>query len=79
MPRGGWASDSAGFRLYAMRARQIAARAGTDEISAGRHARVADALARSLAAGLAREDAEIFLDAQGVKRRPGLDDLPEDG
>lgn len=72
-------SDSAGFRLYAMRARQIAARAGTDEISAGRHARVADALARSLAAGLAREDAAIFLDAQGVKRRPGFDDLPEDG
>ncbi len=62
-------ADASGFRFYAMRARQLLARVTEDERLAARHARVGDALARSLAANLARDDAAVFLDAQGVKPR----------
>jgi tetratricopeptide (TPR) repeat protein len=64
-------SDACGFRFYAMRARQLAARVSDDPAGAARHARVAGALARSLAANLPREDRERFLAAQGVRLRGG--------
>lgn len=62
-------ADSSGYRLYAMRARHLCARTGDDEVVAARHLRVGDALARSLAANLDREDAAAFLRLQGVKPR----------
>ena len=62
-------ADSSGYRLYAMRARQLCAQTATDETAAARHARVGDALARSLAANLDREDAAAFLRMQGVQPR----------
>jgi hypothetical protein len=49
-------------------ARLLAARVASDEAVASRHARVADALSRSLAANLDREDAETFLSIHGVAR-----------
>jgi predicted ATPase len=54
-------ADASGYRLYAMRARLAAAQLSPDEASAARHARVADALVKSLAANLPREDAELFI------------------
>ncbi|MCB9779660.1 MAG: protein kinase [Alphaproteobacteria bacterium] len=57
-------ADASGYRLYAMRARQIAARTVADEAGRARHQRVAEALARSLAANLPREDAEGFMARQ---------------
>jgi tetratricopeptide (TPR) repeat protein len=62
-------ADSCGFRFYALRARQIAARVTEAEPARGRHARVANALARSLAASLPRDDAEMFLLHQGIRPR----------
>jgi tetratricopeptide (TPR) repeat protein len=55
-------ADACGFRLYALKGHGIAAQHSTDEAAVARHRRVADALARSLAANLSREDAERFLD-----------------
>jgi tetratricopeptide (TPR) repeat protein len=63
-------ADSCGYRFYAMRARQVAARCHPDEAARGRHARVGAALARSLAAGLDRDDADQFLLLQGIEPRP---------
>ena len=57
-------ADASGYRLYAMRARHIAARTASDENVRARHLRVADALERSLAASLTREDGEGFLELQ---------------
>ncbi len=56
-------ADACGFRLYALRAHCLAARAGDDAAAVARHWRVADGLARSLAANLTRDDAERFLRA----------------
>lgn len=56
-------ADACGFRLYALRAHCLAARAGDDDATVARHWRVADGLARSLAANLPRDDAERFLRA----------------
>lgn len=56
-------ADACGFRLYALKGHALAAQHSADEASIARHRRVADALARSLAANLSREDAERFLDA----------------
>jgi tetratricopeptide (TPR) repeat protein len=56
-------ADACGFRLYALKGHTLAAQLSSDEAAVARHRRVADALARSLAAGLSREDAERFLDA----------------
>jgi len=64
-------SDRCGFRYYAMRARQLCARLGSDEALVKRHQRVAEALARSLAANLPREDAARFLAGQRVPVRGG--------
>jgi hypothetical protein len=61
-------ADACGYRFYALRARLLAARVASDEAVASRHARVADALSRSLAANLDREDAETFLSIHGVAR-----------
>lgn len=55
-------ADACGFRLYALKGHGIAAQHSPDEAAVARHRRVADALARSLAANLSREDAERFLD-----------------
>ena len=52
-----------------MRARQILARVVEDESEAARHGRVGDALARSLAANLPREEGVTFLEKQGVRPR----------
>ena len=50
-----------------MRARQILAQVHENENAVSRHRRVAEALARSLAAGLPVEDAETFLRQQGLE------------
>ncbi len=55
-------ADAAGFRYYSLKGHCIAAEHSSDEAAVARHRRVADALARSLAANLAREDGERFLD-----------------
>lgn len=60
-------AEGCGYRLYVLKARRLAARATLDEAAAARHTRVADALARSLAANLTREDGEPTLAEQ-----PGL-------
>jgi len=57
-------ADASGYRLYAMRARLIAARSAADANVRARHQRVGDALARSLAANLPREDAAGFMARQ---------------
>lgn len=56
-------ADAAGFRYYSLKGHCLAAEHSTDEAAVARHRRVADALARSLAANLPREDADRFLDA----------------
>ncbi|MEN9786526.1 MAG: hypothetical protein RLZZ299_1790, partial [Pseudomonadota bacterium] len=55
-------ADASGFRLYALKGHQVVAACGLDEAQVARHRRVADALARSLAANLGREDAQRFLE-----------------
>lgn len=62
-------ADACGYRLYTMRARMMLARLHPDDVIRSRHSRTGTALARSLAAGLPRADAERFLTHQGVKRR----------
>ncbi|NOY24447.1 MAG: hypothetical protein GXP62_01105, partial [Oligoflexia bacterium] len=57
-------SDASGYRLYAMRARHIAARTSAEENVRARHQRVGQALARSLAANLPHEDAAGFMARQ---------------
>jgi hypothetical protein len=67
-------ADAAGFRFYSLRGHCLAAMISEDEATVARHRRVADALARSLASNLPREDAERFLAqdwlVEGVGRRP---------
>lgn len=53
-------ADACGFRLYALRGHWLALQ-GSDEAAASRHRRIAEGLARSLAASLSREDSERFL------------------
>ena len=53
-----------------MRARQILAQAQPNEAAVSRHKRVAEALARSLAASLSHEDATGFLARQGLEPLP---------
>ena len=62
-------ADSSGYRFYTMRARHLCAATGGDEVISARHLRVGDALARSLAANLDRDDGAAFLRMQGVKPR----------
>ncbi len=54
-------ADACGYRFFALKGHCIAAQQSRDEAAVARHRRVADALARSLAANLPREDAERFL------------------
>jgi serine/threonine protein kinase/tetratricopeptide (TPR) repeat protein len=63
-------ADSCGYRYYAMRARQILMESLTNEAAISRHRRVAEALARSLAASLSHEDAAGFLARQGLQPTP---------
>ena len=65
-------ADSSGYRHYAMRARQPITQCTDDEVVIARHHRVAEALARSLAANLSREDAGAFMQMHGVKPRISL-------
>jgi hypothetical protein len=71
-------ADAHGYRYYSLRAHQLLARCEPDEITCNRHLKVADALARSLAANLQREDTDSFLEAQGLRgrarRRSGADE-----
>ncbi len=60
-------ADAAGFRYYSLKGHCIAAEHSADEAAVARHRRVADALARSLAANLSREDGERFLDAEWLR------------
>jgi len=62
-------ADSNGFRYYAMRGRQILARVSREEAVVARNARVADALARSLAANLPEDEAREFLEIQNRSPR----------
>ncbi len=59
-------ADACGFRLYALKGHQVAASCSPDEAAQARHRRVAEALARSLAANLSREDAGRFLELDFV-------------
>jgi len=59
-------ADASGYRHYAMRARQIVARTTEDPAIAEKQRRVAEALARSLAATLPPEQSRSFLAAQGL-------------
>lgn len=63
-------ADSCGYRYYAMSARQVLTESLTDEAAISRHKRVAEALARSLAASLSHEDAAGFLSRQGLQPQP---------
>ena len=65
-------SDASGYRHYAMRARYLIMRCTDDDVTIARHQRVAEALARSLAANLSREDASAFLAMHGVPPRVTL-------
>ena len=65
-------ADASGYRHYAMRARQLIIECTDDEVAIARHRRVAEALARSLAANLSREDATSFLAMHGIKPRVSL-------
>jgi len=65
-------ADSSGYRHYAMRARRVIMSATSDEVVIARHQRVAEALARSLAANLGREDGTAFLRMHGVTPKVGL-------
>jgi len=60
-------AETCGYRYYAMRARQLLADAIENEVIVSRHRRVAEALARSLAANLTPEDASTFLAQQGLE------------
>lgn len=57
-------ADACGLRLYALRGHCYAAATSADEAAVARHRRIADGLARSLAANLPREDAERFLQSE---------------
>jgi tetratricopeptide (TPR) repeat protein len=65
-------SDASGYRHYAMRARNLIMECTEDDVVNARHHRVAEALARSLAANLNREDASAFLAMHGVLPRVSL-------
>lgn len=54
-------ADACGYRFFALKGHCIAAQTSSDEAAVARHRRVADALARSLAANLPREDSDRFL------------------
>jgi tetratricopeptide (TPR) repeat protein len=56
-------ADACGFRLYALKGHCLAT-LSADEAAVSRHRRIADGLAKSLAASLSREDAERFLSAR---------------
>jgi tetratricopeptide (TPR) repeat protein len=60
-------SDAAGYRFYTFKARRLLAEVFGDPAEAERHARVAQALARSLAANLGPDDAGSFLAFHGVE------------
>lgn len=54
-------ADACGYRLYVLKGHMMAASWSTDDAAVARHARVADALGRALAANLPAADAERFL------------------
>ncbi len=60
-------SEAAGYRFYCFQARKLMAQLDADSIAARRHQRVAQALARSLAANLVAEDARTFLSFYGFE------------
>jgi len=62
-------AETCGYRYYAMRARQILVNVHENEAANSRHRRIAEALARSLAAALPAEDAASFLSQQGLEAR----------
>lgn len=63
-------AEASGYRLYQLKAHHGLAQLVQDESTQARHARVASALARSLAAGLGKGDSAGFLE-QGWGRRDG--------
>ena len=65
-------ADSCGYRHYAMRARRLIMHCTEDEVIISRHQRVAEALTRSLAANLSREDSLAFMSIHGVKPQVSL-------
>jgi tetratricopeptide (TPR) repeat protein len=65
-------ADSCGYRHYAMRARRLIMHCTDDEVIISRHQRVAEALTRSLAANLSREDSFAFMTIHGVKPQVSL-------
>jgi tetratricopeptide (TPR) repeat protein len=60
-------ADDAGYRFYTFKARKLLADVVQDPADADRHARVARALARSLAANLSTQDAASFLAHHGFE------------
>ena len=53
-------ADSAGYRLYSLKAHELLSRLSDSEATVSLHSRIAKNLARSLAANLSREDAQAF-------------------
>jgi serine/threonine protein kinase/tetratricopeptide (TPR) repeat protein len=60
-------ADACGFRLYSLKAHCLAA-IGSDTSLVARHRRIAEGLARSLAASLSREDSDRFMAAPWLVR-----------
>jgi len=60
-------ADAAGYRFYTFKARKLLSDVVKDPADADRHARVARALARSLAANLSTTDASSFLARHGFQ------------
>jgi hypothetical protein len=59
-------ADACGYRGYALQGHALAAAWSQDEAAVARHRRVADALAKSLAANLPAADVERFLSQLGL-------------
>jgi tetratricopeptide (TPR) repeat protein len=54
-------ADSAGYRLYSLKAHQLIASISESKAVVSLHSRIASNLSRSLAANLSRDDAKVFL------------------
>jgi DNA-binding GntR family transcriptional regulator len=55
-------ADSAGYRLYSLKAHELIARLSDSKATVTLHSRIASNLSRSLAANLSREDGKSFLE-----------------
>lgn len=70
-------ADAGGFRFYALKSHSLAMAYSDEEATVARHRRVAEALARSLAANLPPADAERFLQLHAGRTGPGERPVPD--